>query len=222
MFSLQEAGLPPDHPALVKAASWLLERQVLGGGDWQVNNPGVEPGGWAFEFRNDFYPDVDDTGFVLMALQRVAYPDPARLEQALRRGTAWVLGMQNRDGGWGAFDRNNDSTLLTRIPFADHNAMIDPSTGDLTGRVLEYLGRLQWPASDPRIQRAVRFLQRDQTAEGPWYGRWGVNYLYGTSGALRALETLGLQKEAESQRAVGLAPERAESRWGLWRILRVL
>jgi squalene-hopene/tetraprenyl-beta-curcumene cyclase len=202
MFSLQEAGLPPDHPALVKAASWLLDHQVLGGGDWQVNNPDVDPGGWAFEFRNDFYPDVDDTGFVLMALQRVAYPDPARLEQALRRGTAWVLSMQNRDGGWGAFDRDNDSAFLTRVPFADHNAMIDPSTGDLTGRVLEYLGRLKWAASDPRIQRAVRFLQRDQDAEGPWYGRWGVNYLYGTSGALRALETLGLQKEAESQRAV--------------------
>jgi squalene-hopene/tetraprenyl-beta-curcumene cyclase len=202
MFSLQEAGLPADHPALVKAASWLLDRQVLGGGDWQINNPGVDPGGWAFEFRNDFYPDVDDTGFVLMALQRVAYPDPARLEQALRRGTAWVLSMQNRDGGWGAFDRDNDSVFLTRVPFADHNAMIDPSTGDLTGRVLEYLGRSKWPASDPRIQRAVRFLRRDQTPEGPWYGRWGVNYIYGTSGALRALETLGLQKEAESQRAV--------------------
>ena len=110
--------------------------------------------------------------------------------------------MQNRDGGWGAFDRNNDSTFLTRVPFADHNAMIDPSTGDLTGRVLEYLGRSKWPSSDPRIQRAVRFLQRDQSAEGPWYGRWGVNYLYGTSGALRALETVGLQKQPASQQAV--------------------
>jgi len=202
MFSLQEAGLPPDHPALVKAASWLLDRQALGGGDWQVNNPGVDPGGWAFEFRNDFYPDVDDTAFVLMALQRVAYPDPARLEQALRRGTAWTLSMQNRDGGWGAFDRDNGSTFLTRVPFADHNAMIDPSTGDLTARVLEYLGRLKWPASDPRIQRAVGFLRRDQAPEGPWYGRWGVNFLYGTSGALRALETLGLHKEPECRRAV--------------------
>jgi len=202
MFSLQEAGLAPDHPALVNAASWLLDRQVLEGGDWQINNPGVAPGGWAFEFRNDFYPDVDDTGFVLMALQRVAYPDPARLEQALRRGTVWMLSMQNRDGGWGAFDRDNKSVLLTRVPFADHNAMIDPSTGDLTGRVLEYLGRLHWPASDPRVQRAVRFLQRDQTPEGAWYGRWGVNFLYGTSGALRALETFGLHQEAECQRAV--------------------
>jgi squalene-hopene/tetraprenyl-beta-curcumene cyclase len=202
MFSLQEAGLPPDHPALVKAASWLLDHQVLGSGDWQVNDPDADPGGWAFEFRNDFYPDVDDSAFVLMALQRVAYPDAARMEQALRRGTAWVLSMQNRDGGWGAFDRNNYSAFLTRVSFADHNAMIDPSTGDLTARVLEYLGRLKWPASDPRIQRAVGFLRRDQTSEGAWYGRWGVNYLYGTSGALRALAALGLQKEAESQRAV--------------------
>ena len=202
MFSLQEAGLPPDHPALVKAASWLLDHQVLGGGDWQVTNPDVDPGGWAFEFRNDFYPDVDDTAFVLMALQRVNYPDPARLEQALRRGTAWVLSMQNRDGGWGAFDRDNDSAFLTRVPFADHNAMIDPSTGDVTARALEYLGRSKWPASDPRIQRAVKFLVKDQTPEGPWCGRWGVNYLYGTSGALRALETVGLQRSEECQRAV--------------------
>ncbi len=202
MFSLQEAGLPADHPALVKAARWLLDRQVLGGGDWQVKNPGVDPGGWAFEFRNDFYPDVDDTGFVLMALQRVDYPDSARMEEALRRGTAWVLSMQNRDGGWGAFDRDNDSTFLTRVPFADHNAMIDPSTGDLTGRVLEYLGRMGWPSTDPRIERGVRFLQRDQNQDGSWYGRWGVNYIYGTSGALRALEALGLEKAQESQKAV--------------------
>ncbi len=202
MFSLLEAGMPADHPAIVKAATWLLDRQILGGGDWQVVNPGVEPGGWAFEFRNDFYPDVDDTAFVLMTLQRVDYPDPARLEQALHRGTAWVLSMQNRDGGWGAFDKNNDSAFLTRVPFADHNAMIDPSTGDLTARVLEYLGRSKWPASDPRIQRAVEFLQKDQDADGAWYGRWGVNYIYGTSGTLRALETVGLQKNDECQRAV--------------------
>ena len=201
MFSLQEAGLPPDHPALVKAARWLLSRQVLGGGDWQVHNPGVEPGGWAFEYRNDFYPDVDDTAFVLMALQRVAYPEPARLEKAIRRGIQWVLGMQNGDGGWGAFDRDNDCPLLTRVPFADHNAMIDPSTGDLTARVLEFLGRLQWPTSHPRIKRALRFLQRDQTPEGPWLGRWGVNFIYGTSGALRALETLALEGNPGSQRA---------------------
>ena len=223
MFSLQEAGLPPDHPALVKAATWLLDHQVLGGGDWQVNNPDVDPGGWAFEFRNDFYPDVDDTAFVLMALQRVAYPDPARLEQALRRGTAWVLSMQNRDGGWGAFDRDNDSTFLTRVPFADHNAMIDPSTGDLDGPGVGISGPLQMARfRSPNSARRAVSCKKTRTREGPWYGRWGVNYLYGTSGALRALETLGLQKKSGMPAGGGMAPRRAESRWRLWRILRVL
>ncbi len=103
--------MPPNHPALVSAAGWLLDQQILGSGDWQVKNPGVEPGGWAFEFRNDFYPDVDDTAFVLMALQRVDYPDQSRMEAAVRRGLAWLLSMQNRDGGWGAFDRDNDRAL---------------------------------------------------------------------------------------------------------------
>ena len=149
MFSLQEAGLPSDHPALVKAATWLLDHQVLGYGDWQVNNPDVEPGGWAFEFRNDFYPDVDDTAFVLMALQRVAYPDAARMEQALRRGTAWVLACRIATADGARLIVTTIPTFLTRVPFADHNAMIDPSTGDLTARVLEYLGRCKWPASDP-------------------------------------------------------------------------
>ena len=222
MFSLQEAGLPPDHPALVKAASWLLDHQVLGGGDWQVNNPDVDPGGWAFEFRNDFYPDVDDTAFVLMALQRVAYPDPARLEQALRRGTAWVLSMQNRDGGWGAFDRDNDSTFLTRVPFADHNAMIDPSTGDLTARVLEYLGRLKWPASDPRIQRAVRFLQRDQSRRRPLVWPVGSQLPLRNERGIASAGDTGPAKGSGKPAGGRLAPSRAESGWGLWRILRVL
>ncbi len=123
-----------------------------------LKTPGVMPGGWAFEFRNDFYPDVDDTAFVLMALQRVDYPDKARMEAAVRRGLAWLLAMQNDDGGWGAFDHNNDRQFLCQIPFADHNAMIDPSTADVTARVVECLGRYGWPATHPVIERAVRFL----------------------------------------------------------------
>jgi squalene-hopene/tetraprenyl-beta-curcumene cyclase len=202
MVALEEAGLPPDHPALVQAAEWLLAHQVLGSGDWQVKNPGVEPGGWVFEFRNDFYPDVDDTAFVLMALQRVKYPATARLEAAARRGLTWLLSMQNRDGGWGAFDHDNDRRFLTQIPFADHNAMIDPSTADVTARVLECLGRCGWPSTQPVIERAVRFLLRDQTPEGAWYGRWGVNYVYGTSGVLRAFETVALTAQECCQRAV--------------------
>ncbi|PYT81434.1 MAG: squalene--hopene cyclase [Acidobacteria bacterium] len=190
MVALEEAGLAPDHPALVKAAEWLLSKQVLGPGDWQVKNKDAEPGGWAFEFRNDFYPDVDDTAFVLMALQRVKFPEPARMEAAMRRGIQWLLSMQNRDGGWGAFDRDNDREFLCNIPFADHNAMIDPSTADVTARVIECLGRYGWPAEHPVIQRAVKFLLKDQCQDGSWFGRWGVNYIYGTSGVLRAVRWL--------------------------------
>ena len=202
MVALEETGLPADHPALVKAADWMLSKQVLGPGDWQVKNKDAEPGGWAFEFRNDFYPDVDDTAFVLMALQRVKYPDPKRMEGAVRRGIQWLLSMQNRDGGWGAFDRDNDKKFLCNIPFADHNAMIDPSTADVTARVVECLGRFGWPAEHPAIQRAVRFLLKDQSDDGSWFGRWGVNYVYGTSGVLRALETVSLTARDYCQRAV--------------------
>ena len=201
MVSLQEAGLGPNHPALAGSARWLLDRQILGPGDWQVKNGDAEPGGWAFEFRNDFFPDVDDTAFVLMALAPMGDSDPVRFEPALRRGLAWLLSMQNRDGGWGAFDRDNDQALLTQIPFSDHNAMIDPSTADVTARVVECLGRFGWPASHPAVARAVAFLRRDQAPEGPWYGRWGVNYVYGTSGVLRALETVDLASSEGCRRA---------------------
>ena len=202
MVALEEAGLPPDHPSLVSAATWLLDNQVLGSGDWQIKNPGVRPGGWVFEFRNDFYPDVDDTAFVLMALQRVDYPDRLRLQEAARRGIAWLVSMQNRDGGWGAFDRDNDRHFLTKIPFADHNAMIDPSSADVTARVFECLGRYGWPSTHPVMQRALAYLRREQTSEGAWYGRWGVNYIYGTSGVLRAAEAASLGGSDESQRGV--------------------
>ena len=202
MVALEEAGVAPDHPALVKSAEWILSKQVLGPGDWQVKNKDAEPGGWVFEFRNDFYPDVDDTAFVLMALQRVKYPDPVRMEAAVRRGIQWLLSMQNRDGGWAAFDRDNNKGFLCDIPFADHNAMLDPSTADVTARVLECLGRFGWSAEHPAIQRAVRFLLQDQCEDGSWFGRWGVNYVYGTSGVLRSLETVSLTAKEYCQRAV--------------------
>lgn len=202
MVSLEEAGMAPDHPALVKSAEWMLSKQILGPGDWQIKNKDAAPGGWAFEFRNDHYPDVDDTAFVLMALQRVKFPDAQRMEGAIRRGLQWLLSMQNRDGGWGAFDRDNDRKFICNIPFADHNAMIDPSTADVTARVLECLGRFGWPAEHPAVQRAVKFLLKDQCDDGSWFGRWGVNYVYGTSGVLRALETVSLNAQEYCQRAV--------------------
>ena len=199
--ALAEAGLPPSHPALVRAADWLMDHQIVDHGDWQLKNPRVKPGGWAFEFRNDFNPDVDDTAFVLMALQRVDHPEPQRLEQSLRRGLAWMLSMQNRDGGWGAFDRNNDCAIFTKVPFADHNAMIDPSSEDVTARVLECLGRFGWKANHPVVKRALAYLLRTQKDDGSWYGRWGVNYVYGTSGVLRSFESVGLVAQEYCQRA---------------------
>ena len=202
MVALEEAGVTPDHPALVKAAEWILSKQILGSGDWQLKNKDAEPGGWAFEFRNDHYPDVDDTAFVLMALQRVKIPDAQRMEAAIRRGIQWLLSMQNRDGGWGAFDRDNSRRYICNIPFADHNAMIDPSTADVTARVLECLGRFGWPAEHPAVQRAVKFLLQDQCDDGSWFGRWGVNYVYGTSGVLRSFETVSLTAQEYCKRAV--------------------
>jgi squalene-hopene/tetraprenyl-beta-curcumene cyclase len=201
MVSLEEAGLSPSHPALVRAANWLLDKQIFKGGDWQMKNKDAQPGGWAFEFQNDFFPDVDDTAFVLMGLSRVCVPDKDRQAKSLRAGLTWLLSMQNRDGGWGAFDRDNNQQMLNNIPFADHNAMLDPSTADVTARVLESLGQFGWDESHDVVRRGWAFLKGDQTAEGPWYGRWGVNYVYGSSGVLRAMQALGMGSRKECLRA---------------------
>ena len=201
MVSLEEAGLDPSHPSLLSASRWLVDNQILGPGDWQVKNKNAEPGGWAFEFRNDFYPDVDDTAFVLMALGRVEDPDPVRLRSSIRRGVAWLVSMQNEDGGWGAFDHENNLDFLNNVPFADHNAMLDPSTADVTARALECLGQMGWPATHPVVERGTAFVRHAQEADGSWFGRWGVNYVYGTSGVLRAMETLGLGSTDECKRA---------------------
>ncbi len=201
MVSLEEAGLDPAHPSLIAAERWLVDKQILGPGDWQVKNKKADPGGWAFEFRNDFYPDVDDTAFVLMALSRVADPDAPRLRASIRRGLAWLVSMQNSDGGWGAFDHENNLQFLNHVPFADHNAMLDPSTADVTARSMECLGQMGWKPTHPVIERGRAFLRHDQTADGSWFGRWGVNYVYGTSGVLRSLEALGIGKQPDALRA---------------------
>jgi squalene-hopene/tetraprenyl-beta-curcumene cyclase len=201
-FSLLEADTAPADAGLQKATEWLLQKQILGGGDWQIKNRDAAPGGWAFEFRNDFYPDVDDTAFVLMALQGISYPDRSRLSEAIDLGLKWMVGMQNKDGGWGAFDRDNDRTFLNNIPFADHNAMLDPSSPDVTARVVECLGRFGWTIYHSRIRRAVDYFLQEQLPQGPWYGRWGVNYVYGTSGVLRALAAVGAEKDAKAHEAM--------------------
>ena len=190
-YALLEAGCNADDPQLCKAAEWLLRNQITGGGDWQIKNRDAAPGGWAFEFCNDFYPDVDDTAFVLMTLQKISLPDPKPLARTIDAGLKWLVSMQNKDGGWGAFDRDNDRAFLNQIPFADHNAMLDPSSPDVTARVVECLGQFGWNMSHPRIQRAVAYLLREQHPDGPWFGRWGVNYVYGASGVLRALAAVG-------------------------------
>ena len=189
--AMQEAGVPVDHPALVKSAQWLLDREVRFKGDWQVKSPGLEPGGWAFEFLNDWYPDVDDSGFVMLALKDIKVRDKKQRDQAIKRGISWCLGMQSENGGWGAFDKDNTKYLLNKIPFADLEALIDPPTADLTGRMLELLGTFNYSKQHAAVVRALDFVKSKQEPEGPWWGRWGVNYLYGTWSVLGGLEAIG-------------------------------
>lgn len=239
-LALREAGVSWNDPAIRRSVDWLLEKEVRVPGDWSVRNAGHEPAGWFFEYENQFYPDVDDTCMVVMALAQCLPDDSAepwsaefflqdgwsphpedaktaavvtaRAEttsdalrsidtiaprlNAIRRGVRWIIAMQNRDGGWGAFDRNNDRELYTYVPFADHNAMIDPSTADLTARMLEMFGRIgvdpRHPVVQPCVDRALDFVWQDQDEDGAWFGRWGVNYLYGTWQALVGLNRIGV------------------------------
>jgi squalene-hopene/tetraprenyl-beta-curcumene cyclase len=188
--ALSDSGLAPEDPSLLKAARWLLDHEVKKVGDWKKTCPAAEPGGWYFEYANEWYPDTDDTAEVLTALSRARFPGEAEdlaRQGAIARGQAWLLAMQNRDGGWGAFDKDCDNEVLTFIPFADHNAMIDPSCEDITGRILEALHGLGVAAGDPAVRRAAGYLERMQHPDGTWYGRWGCNYIYGSWLALRGL-----------------------------------
>ncbi len=189
-FVLGEAGLLRHEQAL-KAAEWLIEREVRRKGDWSVKRPELEPSGWAFEFQNEFYPDIDDTAQVLLAFKHVEASDPDRQERCVRRAINWLLGMQSRDGGWAAFDVDNNWEILNKVPFADHNAMLDPTCPDITGRVLEALCTHGLGHDRTAIQRGIQYLLGCQEANGSWYGRWGVNYLYGTFLSLRGLAATG-------------------------------
>ncbi len=189
-LALMESGMPPTHPTLQRVQQWLIQRQVKTGGDWQVKNC-CPPGGWAFEFVNTQYPDVDDSAVVLSALHRLGSTPCAGLEESKSRGMEWVLSMQSSCGGWAAFDRDNTMTILNRIPFADQEAMVDYPTADVTGRVLEAMGYYGYQRSHPRAQKAIRFLKDLQEPDGCWWGRWGVNYIYGTWSVLRGLIGIG-------------------------------
>lgn len=185
-IALADAGLPADHPQLVKAADWLLGEQVVRPGDWSVRRPGLQPGGWAFEFHNDNYPDIDDTAEVVLALRRVKHHDPERLDNAIGRGVRWNLGMQSKNGAWGAFDADNTSPLPNMLPFCDFGEVIDPPSADVTAHVVEMLAA-EGLAHDPRTRRGVQWLLAEQEPDGSWFGRWGVNYLYGTGAVVPAL-----------------------------------
>ncbi len=189
--ALVDSGVPTDHPALVKGAQWLLDREVRKPGDWKIKSPELEPGGWAFEFLNDWFPDVDDSGFVMMAIKEIKAKDEKAKEAAIVRGINWCLGMQSKNGGWGAFDKDNTKHLLNKIPFADLEALIDPPTADLTGRMLELMGAFGYPKDHPAAVRALEFLKREQEPSGSWWGRWGVNYIYGTWSVLCGLTAIG-------------------------------
>jgi squalene-hopene/tetraprenyl-beta-curcumene cyclase len=177
--------------AMNKAANWLQDREIRRKGDWSVKRPDTEPSGWAFEFQNDWYPDIDDTAMVLLALQYMPATNLRAQEATLRRALDWLLAMQSKDGGWAAFDVDNNWQILKHVPFADHNAMLDPTCPDITGRALEALAANGYDRSHPACQRAIDYLVRSQEADGSWYGRWGVAYLYGTCFALRGLRAMG-------------------------------
>lgn len=214
VVSLTGSGLPADHSALHAAQRWLIEHEVTRTGDWSRKTHGAAPGGWCFEYRNPFYPDSDDTAQVLIALAALPAGGQA---PAARRGLAWLLAMQNEDGGWGAFDRGCDKQVLTHVPFADHNALLDPSTADVTARVLDCLGRLGLPRGHRAVAGAIAFLRREQEPDGTWYGRWGCNYIYGTWLALSGLARFdAIAGEDWCERAAGwlLAHQNADGGWG--------
>ena len=206
------AALRGSAARLDAAVDWLLEREVRTSGDWTHRVAAVPPSGWCFEYANRFYPDVDDTAMVVIALGTwrealAGVADAGRLAHAaaaIERARQWLEAMQNTDGGWGAFDRNNDFELLCKVPFADHNAMIDPSSPDLAGRVLEAFGRIGLRVGHPAVDRAIAYLRSVQEADGSWYGRWGVNYIYGAWQAIEGLRAVGVPVE---DRAVAAAAD---------------
>lgn len=191
LSALLEAGLSSDHQAVRDAREWLLNQMIEVPGDWSVKAPHLKPAGWAFQFENRFYPDVDDTPMVLMALFRAGVLTGDAHDGQIEKAVNWVLGMQSSNGGWGAFDIDNNYLYLNNIPFADHGALLDPSTSDLTGRCIEMLAMLGYGRDFPPIARALEFLKAEQEPFGAWFGRWGVNYIYGTWSVLKGLSRLG-------------------------------
>jgi squalene-hopene/tetraprenyl-beta-curcumene cyclase len=184
-----ETGVSDGNPIFDKAAKWLVERQILEvKGDWASSRNHLRPGGWAFQYWNDFYPDVDDTAVVVMALHRA---NPEKYKYSIERATEWIIGMQSKNGGWGAFDADNTHNLLQHIPFADHGALLDPPTADVSARCLGMLAQLGYPKNGKIINKSIKYLKMEQEDDGSWFGRWGNNYVYGTWSVLCALNAIG-------------------------------
>lgn len=214
-YALGQAGAAA--PACGRAADWMIAREIRRKGDWSVKRPNTEPSGWAFEYANAFYPDIDDTAMVMLALSQATGSDAAAQRACHRRALEWLLAMQGSDGGWAAFDVDNNWQFLSDVPFADHNAMLDPACADITGRTLEALAAHGVPASHRAVRRGVDWLVRHQEPDGSWYGRWGVAYIYGTCFALRGLAASGeSDREAHILRAGEWlrAIQNADGGWG--------
>ncbi len=217
MFALGEAGVSRKDPRMLKAADWILSKEVRNKGDWSVKVPNTQPGGWYFEFNNEFYPDVDDSAMVLLGLDKVENPRERYQHEVSKRAIEWIFAMQCKNGGWASFDKDNTRMVFQHIPFADHNAMLDPPTVDITGRVLEMLAAYGYTKDDARVKKAIKFLISEQEPDGSWFGRWGVNYIYGTMLVLRGLQAVGVdhhepyvQQGAEWLRMV----QNADGGWG--------
>jgi squalene-hopene/tetraprenyl-beta-curcumene cyclase len=188
---LRESGVPASHPKMKRSADWLMDKEIRFRGDWIHKNPAnVDASGWVFEFANKWNPDVDDTAMVILALRQIPTDNPKRRDECRERALKWMMTFQCRDGGWAAFDKDCTKSILEKVPFADHNAMLDPECADITARILELLGYENWDLNDPQVRRAIAYLKTQQEADGSWYGRWGVNYIYGTWQVLRGMKAL--------------------------------
>jgi len=195
-IALAESGIPGSHPALQKTGDWLLDREIRFRGDWANKNPArVEPSGWVFEFNNKWNPDVDDTAMVLLALRKLHATNVKRRDESFQRGLHWMMTFQCRDGGWASFDKDCTKGVLEKVPFADHNAMLDPECADITARILELLGYENFSIDHPQVVKALDFIREHQEEDGSWYGRWGVNYIYGTWQVLRGLRALQIDMQ---------------------------
>jgi squalene-hopene/tetraprenyl-beta-curcumene cyclase len=216
LIALGDAGVPGDDDAVLRATDWLLGEQILGRGDWAVRRPKLAPGGWAFEFENANYPDIDDTAEVILALRTAARSGDARIAEAIERGVSWLEGMQSSDGGWGAFDADNCRAIARELPFCDFGEVIDPPSADVTAHVVETLAALG-RSQAPLTRRGVNWLLDHQEPGGSWFGRWGVNHVYGTGAVVPALVAAGIPASDERiRRAVRWleAHQNADGGWG--------